>query len=1780
MAPGGPAPPRDAPAPAAAGPRRRRGALWFGWVSPLTATGVARQLQDSDLPAPPPGAAPGECADALWQEWLKELRRAAPPRPDPAGPSPYAAAPARPPRPPSLLAAMARAYGRAYLPLTGLRLVNDLLMLLMPLLLKLLVEHVDGSRGGGGSPAVNGGSPAVNGGFGGPAAVGGWAGAGSISSAWPAHVLPPAARRVIDGPNGGFVFAALLGLAAGVKALLGAHYEYRINVVANRLRAGLMACLYNQSLLARAADASGCADAATLMGVDAGRALGLMPSFMELWSLPLQLAVAMWLLYTQVRFAFVAGVALCLAMLPINRLLAGRIQKASIQMMAHKDERVSLMAELLHGVRVVKALSWEPAFVSRLGRARRLELRQLAVRKYLDAMCVYFWAATQLLFSVLTFGLMALLGIELRPSVVFTSLALFNMLIAPLNSIPWVINGIVEAFVSIRRLRAFLSLPQHAAAWAAAPLSSRSPRPPPAAVAGRPGPAGGGGGAAGAAPLSPGEAAARQRVAEAEKRELRAEGAVAILENATFAWRETQRAVLHDVTCSVPAGRLTVVVGEVGAGKSSVLAALLGELRLSRGRAAVDAAELFGPGGVGYVGQAPWVVGGTVRDNVLMGEPYDPEWLQQVLHAAALDTDLAALPAGDLTRVGDRGSTLSGGQRQRLALARVLYRRCGVYLLDDVLSAVDAHCAQWLIRHALLGGLVTRRPGGGGGGEGDPTVVMVTKHPALIQAAEQVLALERGRLAFCGDPTDYARWKGERTPPLTSTAGRLAALGLPTEGGSSIVTDTPFALPCTLPDAPETPPAPNAALDAAVAAISASAEGAASEDLDPRELRRSLEDGEAVWQPHASETPQLESISEADGDEEVGASFASSLPEGLAARGRSAAAATAAAAAAAAAAGGDPSEAAAAGAGEEGPDADDEADGEAAGAEGTAGSAAAAGGAEGPADQEEQEERVVGAVRWPVYESYLQAVGWPMVAAVLISLALMQATKNGTDVFVAHWIARARTNDAAAGPGLAARGWGPDGPAPQPWLGLAARPAAPGRARQLGEELQSWRQQLWQQEPSHPVWHPSAARPFFAAAFPPLDPWARGFLFGLLVFAGANTLFTLARAFTFAVAGMAAARRTHDGLLRAVLLAPVAFFDRHAVGRILNRFSSDVSTVDDTLPFMSNILLANAASLAGLVAVLTYTEPRLLAALLPLGLLYKHLQGYYRATSRELRRLEAVARSPIYGALGDATHGANFIRLVGPYQRATLAAAAASAWLSLRLQLLAACLVAAVSTLAAAAAAAAARGGAAPSPLQASLVGLALAYCLPMVGVLNSLLTSMAETEQEMVSVERIRQYFGTPSEAATESEAREMLEGPPRPSRRAAAAGGGGGAEARRRSGGRGRGRAQTGKGPSYLRQQMQQRRQTAGSGGDVEAPLLAPLLEQQQQSATVAPGDASQIAAASGAPAIVFSGVWLRYRPSDRPALRGLSFEVPQGCRLGICGRTGAGKSSVIAALLRLTPIIAGRISVLGNDAASLPLPALRRRFAVVPQAPLLFSGSLRDNLDPLGAYSEDDEELAMALEAVQMWEPLCRLALHRGHLGSAGYLASRRVGGILGRRLESRAAHAFGADGAGPRAASPDGEGGAGRGAGRRRDGSPPLPISPQQQLRLPERPIALVMRMPIGGAGGPQLSTGQQQLLCLARALLRRAHLVLLDECTSSVDPATAALMVAVLERELSGRTATVLQIAHDLRAISGYDRVLLMDRGRVVEEGDPRELAATRGSRFAQLLARAVRSGGA
>ncbi|GIM00922.1 hypothetical protein Vretimale_5804, partial [Volvox reticuliferus] len=364
-------------------------------------------------------------------------------------------------------------------------------------------------------------------GFGSGSSNGG--GGSAVSDPWN-YLCGLAAALGPSSPHFGMVCVALLGLTSVIRALLNAHFNYQLSRLSCQLRAGLMSVLYRKSLLAarydhRAATApSGAtsttaaavaatpcespaageigasedisaevggtrtaataeakdrrdgkgpgdpsADVSTLMSVDSGRAVNLLLSFHELWSLPMQMVLALYMLYMQVRYAFLAGLVVSLLLVPANKLIASRILAASREMMSAKDARVGLMSELLRGIATVKTSPpWEQFYVTKVSAARRRELRGLAVRKYLDALCVYFWAATSLLFSALTFGLVVVLeGAEaLTPPVAFTALSLFQLLTAPLNAFPWVVNGVVEAVVSVRRLQDYLSRSETKALWA------------------------------------------------------------------------------------------------------------------------------------------------------------------------------------------------------------------------------------------------------------------------------------------------------------------------------------------------------------------------------------------------------------------------------------------------------------------------------------------------------------------------------------------------------------------------------------------------------------------------------------------------------------------------------------------------------------------------------------------------------------------------------------------------------------------------------------------------------------------------------------------------------------------------------------------------------------------------------------------------------------------------------------------------------------------------------------------------------------------------------------------------------------------------------------------------------------------------------------------------------------------------------------------------------------------------------------------------------------------
>jgi len=238
----------------------------------------------------------------------------------------------------------------------------------------------------------------------------------------------------------------------------------------------------------------------------------------------------------------------------------------------------------------------------------------------------------------------------------------------------------------------------------------------------------------------------------------------------------------------------------------------------------------------------------------------------------------------------------------------------------------------------------------------------------------------------------------------------------------------------------------------------------------------------------------------------------------------------------------------------------------------------------------------------------------------------------------------------------------------------------------------------------------------------------------------------------------------------------------------------------------------------------------------------------------------------------------------------------------------------------------------------------------------------------------------------------------------------------------------------------------------------------------------------------ALEFCDVRLQYASAHRPIFDGLSFKVAPRTRVGVVGRTGAGKSSLTVALFRVVELAAGRILIDGVDHRGLGLPRLRRALSIIQQEPVLFKGSLRYNLAPV------DDEADLTSDAA-CWDALRRSGLEA---------KARQLGG-----LEAGVAEA------------------------------------------------------------GGNLSAGERQLLCMARALLRRASILVMDEATASVDHATDARIQQMVKTELKG-ACTVLTVAHRLNTVVFYDQVLLLDRGSVLEHGPPLELLGREHGAFHKL----------
>ncbi|XP_063510414.1 multidrug resistance-associated protein 1 isoform X7 [Pongo pygmaeus] len=481
------------------------------------------------------------------------------------------------------------------------------------------------------------------------------------------------------------------------------------------------------------------------------------------------------------------------------------------------------------------------------------------------------------------------------------------------------------------------------------------------------------------------------------------------------------------------------------------------------------------------------------------------------------------------------------------------------------------------------------------------------------------------------------------------------------------------------------------------------------------------------------------------------------------------------------------------------------------------------------------------------------------------------------------------------------------------------------------------------------------------------------------------------------IGGILASRYLHVDLLHSILRSPMSFFERTPSGNLVNRFSKELDTVDSMIPEVIKMFMGSLFNVIGACIVILLATPIAAIIIPPLGLIYFFVQRFYVASSRQLKRLESVSRSPVYSHFNETLLGVSVIRAfeeqerfihqsdlkVDENQKAYYPSIVANRWLAVRLECVGNCIV-----LFAALFAVISRHS-----LSAGLVGLSVSYSLQVTTYLNWLVRMSSEMETNIVAVERLKEYSETEKEAPW----------------------------------------------------QIQE---------------------------TAPPSSWPQVGR------VEFRNYCLRYREDLDFVLRHINVTINGGEKVGIVGRTGAGKSSLTLGLFRINESAKGEIIIDGINIAKIGLHDLRFKITIIPQDPVLFSGSLRMNLDPFSQYS--DEEVWTSLELAHLKDFVSALP----------------------DKLDHECAE------------------------------------------------------------GGENLSVGQRQLVCLARALLRKTKILVLDEATAAVDLETDDLIQSTIRTQFED--CTVLTIAHRLNTIMDYTRVIVLDKGEIQEYGAPSDLLQQRG----------------
>merc|ERR550519_1464188 len=980
-----------------------------------------------------------------------------------------------------------------------------------------------------------------------------------------------------------FFTTSLIFFTTAIQTVILSQYFYRMYLIGIWTKASLISAVYRKSLVvtASAKKDTSSGEVVNLMSVDCQRISDMTPYLNMLWSAPLQICIAVYMLYQLLGPCVLAGLAIMVVLIPVNGAIAVLIRKFQQKQMKEKDIRVKKMNEILQGIKILKLYAWEPSFKSEVEGIRNGELDIMVRMCYLSAGTSFIWTCAPFVVALVTFATYVLPSDEnvLTSEKAFTALALFNILRFPLSMLPMMITSAVQASVSIKRINSFMrsaeldpeAVDRSASQGPVVEVSGASFRWDVVEKEDKP--------------------AQNGDIPKDQKAEPIKNGNDTVLTNAspdkndtTTSDKDTSGTVeksepftLRDIDLKVPKNSLCAVVGTVGSGKSSLLSALLGEMDMLKGDLKVN-------GSVAYVSQQAWIQNATLKENILFGAKEDTGRYNKAVDDCALTSDLAMLPAGDKTEIGEKGINLSGGQKQRVSVARAVYAKADVYFLDDPLSAVDSHVGKHIFDRVI-------------GPEGclrNTTRILVTHNVTHLPMMDQIVVFKDGRISEVGTYKELLGHKGAfadfLVQYLSEKEDEVSELdeNITKELQQELGQDIRELVRQMSEARGERKNSTNSNRESPTKTMSPPLPSSPVPAGSPARLDSVKEDDKAV-KPDLAKTKQY---------------------------------------------------------------------------------------------QDEKSE--TGKVSWRVYLIYLKNMGYFMFLSCIFFYFMYQLFTAFSSVWLSNWSDNTLPFQANH----------------VEWINMTLDEQRGRRDLYLG-------------------------------------------IYGAL--GGAQALSAVVGSLLLYLSTITGAKNLHHKMLNNILRAPMAFFDTTPQGRIINRFGKDVDVLDSTMPMILRGWITCLLSVGVTFLVIMYTTP---VAIVPIFVMlcgYYLVQKVYVATSRQLKRLESVSRSPIYSNFGETVAGASVIRAYGlgdrfikeserrvDYNhRATFTAAVSNRWLAIRLEIVGNLIIFAAALLAVVG----------RDSLSPGLVGLSISYALQVTQTLNWLVRMSSEVETNIVAVERLDEY-------------------------------------------------------------------------------------------------------------------------------------------------------------------------------------------------------------------------------------------------------------------------------------------------------------------------------------------------------------------------------------------------------------------------------------------------------